>query len=300
MNFVTRLGWVGALAAWGAAVALIPTALVVAAGGAESPADSPRAVAARSDSATVGKLQHRRVLKTLGIPALKDVALAPVFKTGFEREKDLARFYVTPQSALTRHEVRRGSAHRGRRAHVAWLTGALGSEPVDGPNHRGYPTIQLQKTPSGACSTPCLVQLWARINKWDLQRGEWLSLATFSADPSNRWSRVITVNVGWEGWLHLFHVPDHGIAQRKLQRTDVPFPSGRWVRITVWLNLDAKHGAAAVWQDGRLMSAARVRGGDDTLDQMHFGLYAPPSVTHGVVRTDDVAVFRVRKRTRRD
>ena len=39
------------------------------------------------------------------------------------------------------------------------------------------------------------------------------------------------------------------------------------------------------------MSAARVRGGDGTLDQLHFGLYAPPSVDGGVVRNDDIAVF---------
>ncbi len=46
------------------------------------------------------------------------------------------------------------------------------------------------------------------------------------------------------------------------------------------------------------MSAARVRGGDDTLDQLHFGLYAPPSLKSGVVRNDDLAIFRVRPKRR--
>lgn len=281
---MTRSDGTGWSVARCAAALLIPAALVAAAAPASGARTHPR----------VRPLEHRPVLRSLGIPPLKAVTLAPVFRTGFERDRDLAGFYATPQSPMTRHEVQRGRVHRGRRAHVGWLTGAIGSEPVDGPNHRGYPTIQLQRTARGACSTPCLVQFWARINGWDLKRGEWLSLATFSSDGSNRWSRVITVNVGWEGWLHLFHVPDHGVARRRLQRTDVPFPPRRWVRITVWLDLDAKHGAAAVWQDGRLMSVARVRGGDGTLDQMHFGLYAPPSVTHGVVRNDDVAVYRAR------
>jgi hypothetical protein len=255
-----------------------------------APGTSP---AASASPARVGKLEHHRVLQRLGIPRRAAMRLSPVFRTGFERDEALAGFYVTPQSPMTRHEVRTGDAHRGHRAHVAWLTGQTGAEPVDGPNHRGYPTIQLQRRPAGACVSPCLVQFWARLDDVDLERGEWMSLATLSPDPSDRWSRVVTVNVGWEGWLHLFHVPDQGAGQRALQRTDVPFPRGRWVRITIWLDVDPMHGAAAVWQDGRLMSAARVRGGDGTLDQLHFGLYAPPSLTRGVVRNDDIAVFRV-------
>ena len=253
----------------------------------------PASAYAASPPARVGKLEHHRVLHQLGIPRRGAMRLTRVFRTGFERDEDLAGFYVTPQSPMTRHAVQQGGAHRGRRAHVGWLTGQTGPEPVDGPNHRGYPTIQLQKRAPGACVAPCLVQFWARVDDVDLQRGEWLSLATLSPDASDRWSRVVTINVGWEGWLHLFHVPDQGAGERALQRTDVPFPRGRWVRITIWLDLDPRHGAAAVWQNGWLMSAARVRGGDGTLDQLHFGLYAPPSLTRGVVRNDDIAVFHV-------
>src|SRR5690349_3075273 len=69
-------------------------------------------------------------LRQLGIPPLHKLRLRPVFRTGFERDSDLAGFYVTPQSPLTRHEIRSSGAHRGRRAHVAWLTGATGQEPV--------------------------------------------------------------------------------------------------------------------------------------------------------------------------
>jgi hypothetical protein len=242
----------------------------------------------------VGPLERHPVLRQLGVPRWSTLRTEPVFRTGFERPGDLAGFYATPQSPLTHHEVQVGGAHRGRRAHLAWLTGRAGVEPVDGPNHRGYPTIQLQKRPAGACQTPCLVQFWVRIDGWDLHRGEWLSLATLSPDASDRWARVVTVNVGWEGWLHLFHVPTQGAGQRAFQRTDLPFPSGRWVRVTVWLDLQPEHGAAAVWQDGRLVSAARVSGGDGSLDQLHFGLYASPALTHGVVRNDDIKVVRVR------
>ena len=241
----------------------------------------------------VAPLGRDPVLDTLGIPALDQMTLTPVFASGFESDADFAGFYVTPQSAMTHHGVRTGGAHSGDRAHVGWLTGVTGTEPVDGPNHRGYPTIQLQRRPVQTCATPCLIEFWARLDDVSLQRGEWFSLATFSSDPSDRWARVVTVNVGWEGWLHLFHVPDQGIGERELQRTDVPFPQGRWVRITTWLDFNPDHGSAAVWQDGVLVSAARVRGGDGSLDQMHFGLYAPPSLTHGTVANDDIAVYRV-------
>ena len=266
-------------------------------GAAASSAAPGTAVAARKH-VKVARLEAHPILKILGIPRMRTVRLLPRFTTGFERDADLAGFYATPQSPLTRHEVQRGNAHSGERAHVGWLTGATGIEPIDGPNHRGYPTIQLQKTASGPCPTPCLAEFWARVDGFDIKRGEWLSLATFSPDGTDRWSRVITVNVGWEGWLHLFHVPDQNLGQRAFQRTDLLFPRGRWVRVTTWLDLHPDHGAAAVWQDGSLVSAARVRGGDGSLDQMHFGLYAHPALTSGSVRNDDVSVLRARRRVK--
>jgi hypothetical protein len=256
------------------------------------------AVAAAPEAGAAGQLERHPVLRELGIPPLRALGLEPVFRTGFERDSDLAGFYVTPQSPLTRHEVRSGEAHRGLRAHVAWLTGAVGSEPVDGPNHRGYPTIPLQRRPRGPCRTPCLIRFWARVDGFALDPGEWLSLATATPDPSDRWSRVVTVNVGWEGWLHLFHVPDQGLGERAFQRTDRPFPRGRWVRVTIWLDLAPTGGSAAVWQNRRLVSAAPVRGGDGTLDQLHFGLYAAPSLTSGVVWNDDIAIFSARRKRR--
>jgi hypothetical protein len=241
----------------------------------------------------VAPLEHRPVLELLGIPPLDDVTLTRVYTTGFEHDSALAGFYVTPQSPMTRHEIRTGDARTGQRSHIAWLTGVVGEEPVDGPNHRGYPTIQLQQRPVGTCVTPCLVELWVRLDDVQLDPGEWFSFATYSSDPSNQWSRVVTVNVGWQGWLHLFHVPTHGVGDWEFQRTDVAFPQGRWVRITTWIDLDPMGGAAAVWQDGVLVSAARVQGGDGSLDQMHFGLYAPPSLTSASVENDDLAVYRV-------
>jgi hypothetical protein len=96
----------------------------------------------------------------------------------------------------------------------------------------------------------------------------------------------------------LFHVPDQGMGKWELQRTDIPFPQNRWVRITTWLDLDTGGGAAAVWQDGVLVSAARVNGGDGSLEQMHFGLYAAPSLTSATVMNDDISVSQVTPRSK--
>jgi hypothetical protein len=252
------------------------------------------AATALAGCSPVAPLHHEDVLDTLGIPSLDRVALTPVYSTGFEHDTDFAGFYVTPQSPYTRHDVRSGVGHSGGRAHVAWLTGAIGAEPVDGPNHRGYPTIQLQKRGT-TCTTPCVVQAWVRIDDFTLRPGDWLSLATFSTDSSDRWTPVVTVNIGSEGWLSLFHVPTQGLGVRQFQRTDLPFPRGQWVRITTWLDL-GEDGAVAVWQDGVLVSAARFRGGDGSLDQMHFGLYAAPSVVTGTVMNDDITVYSARPR----
>lgn len=120
------------------------------------------------------------------------------------------------------------------------------------------------------------------------EQGEWFSLATFSTSPPNNWGRVVTVNVGYEGWLHTFHVPNHGEGVREFQTAEA-FPLHEWVRVTTYLDL-RPDGVIAVWQDGRLASIARVVGGSGDLVEAHFGLYAPPSLTAGSVFNDDLTI----------
>ena len=47
----------------------------------------------------------------------------------------------------------------------------------------------------------------------------------------------------------------------------------------------------ATWQDGTLTSAARIEGGTGTLEQAHFGLYAPPDLLAGTVFNDDLTIW---------
>jgi hypothetical protein len=74
-----------------AAVLLVPVAL----GASPTPSAS-------ASPAGVGKLEHRPVLEQLGVPRRRAMRLAPLFRTGFERDEDLAGFYPS----LTRGVVR--------------------------------------------------------------------------------------------------------------------------------------------------------------------------------------------------
>ncbi|MDO8391857.1 MAG: hypothetical protein Q7V57_15385 [Actinomycetota bacterium] len=235
-------------------------------------------------------LEMTPLLRDLGVVDPSVATARQVFAMGFESDGEWGASYVTPQSATTRHERWQQVVHSGEWAHTGWLTGEESTEPErDGPNHRGYPTLQFDRIGAGACASPCVVDLWVWLDA-NLGPGQWFSLATLSLDPSDRWSRVITVNVGVEGWLHLGHVPVTGAAERAYQ-TDAPFPMRQWVRVTTYL--DARPGGVAVvWQDGVVASAARLDGvAGGLVPQAHFGLYAPPDLLAGRVVDDDLTVW---------
>jgi hypothetical protein len=279
--------------------ALVVGALVTACAGRPESATTWRSPSTDSRvSSPLHSLARRPVLDELGIPEWHRFAPKLFFRMGFETADEAAPSYVTPQSEATRHERWSKVVHSGSWAETGWLTGAPPSTPeVDGPNHRGYPTIQFPRMGIGACVTPCVVDLWVWLDA-RFTSGEWFSLATFALEPSDRWARVVTVNVGSGGTLSVFHVPVQGRGVRAFQ-TDDPFPMRRWVRLTTYLDLGAKGGVAAVWQDGKLASVARVRGGDGMLAQAHFGLYAPPQLVTGRVVNDDISVWRVERQGRR-
>ncbi len=233
-------------------------------------------------------LERAGALDTLGIPDLGAARRTVMFHTGFESVGDIGSSHVTPQSETTRHGLTSEKVHTGTLAHKGWLTGVAPTVPeVDGPNHRGYPTIHLGNL-GGECRDACLVELWVWIDV-TLVPGQWLSVGTFTADTSNQWLPVVTVNVGSDGTLSVFHVPSHGMAEREFQTT-APFPMRRWVRVSTYIDL-RPDGAIATWQDGTLTSAARIEGTTGTLQQVHFGLYAPPDLLSGVIYNDDLTIW---------
>jgi hypothetical protein len=213
---------------------------------------------------------------------------ARAFTTGFESFKDFAGMYVSPQTASTRHALVSSPRHAGQKAHCGWLTGPGTIADQDGPNHRGYPTVQLWRLPGGSFATPAVVDLWVWADV-TMKRGDWVSLATLSADASDRWNRVVTVNLDPGGWINVFHVPDQGKHVTEIE-THRPFPMRRWVHLTIAIDFDPGHGRISVFQDHQLVARARVNGGHGRLEQAHFGMYARPSLTSGKVCNDDLKI----------
>jgi hypothetical protein len=215
-------------------------------------------------------------------------ASARTFTTGFESIGDFAGMYISPQTASTRHALVTSPRHSGKLAHCGWLTGPGTSADTDGPNHRGYPTVQLWRLPGGGFATPAVVDIWVWADV-KMKRGDWVSLATLSADASDRWKRVVTVNLDPGGWVNVFHVPDQGqhITETETHR---PFPMRRWVHLTITIDFDPHHGRVTVLQDNTLVARARVNGGHGRLEQAHFGMYARPSLTSGKVCNDDLRI----------
>ncbi len=227
----------------------------------------------------------------LSVATLSNAAPLRTYSTGFESISDFAGFYIVPQDSkpTASHEQSREVVRSGSFSHKGWITGANPpSSFFVNNNHRGYPTIQLYKTPGGAFQTPVKIDFWVWLDM-DLKPGEWFSFATLDHTTKNTWDPVL-VNLNDKGFVELMHVPTNGQGRRDFQTTSVPFPMRRWVKLSIELHFDKNNGYAKVWQNGTLVSSAQVRTGNGLLTQAHFGLYAPPSMTSGVVYNDDLTI----------
>jgi hypothetical protein len=93
------------------------------------------------------------------------------------------------------------------------------------------------------------------------------------------------------------HVPLQGQQQRLFQVDSLLDPTGSllfsqksWVRIDILINFDPTTGYAKVWQNGKLISHAKVQGGNGTLAQAHFGLYAAAAIPSGIIYNDKLRI----------
>src|SRR4051794_34811266 len=229
-----------------------------------------------------------------GAPSSVAAVKAPprVFKSGFESAADFQGMYISPQTASTRHGLVPEPRYRGRFAHCGWLTGPGTLADKDGPNHRGYPTVQLAKLPGGGFKTPAVIKLWVWADV-AMKPGQWVSLATLTSDPSDAWNRVVTVNLDPGGWVNVFHVPVQGAHVTEIE-THRPFPMRRWVQLKIRIDFDPQHGFIEVFQDRMLVARAKVSGGAGRLEQAHFGMYAIPSLTAGKVCNDNLRITAAR------
>ncbi|MDO8603907.1 MAG: polysaccharide lyase [bacterium] len=216
-----------------------------------------------------------------------------VFKTSFESLDDFKGFYISPQNHQNSasHDFSTEQAKSGKYSHKGWIYKTNNPSTVfTNNNHRGYPTVQFNKTEGGAFKTPVLIEFWVWLDM-EIAKGEWFSFATLDHTNSTEWDAVL-VNLSDVGTVQLMHVPSNGKGTRTFQTTNIKFPMKKWVKLTICLNFDAEKGGAKVWQDDQLVSEANISKGrgDGFFTQAHFGLYAPPSISKGVVYNDDLII----------
>lgn len=224
-------------------------------------------------------------------PASDPQSLPRTFQTSFESVDDFQGFYIVPQNHMksASHALSSEKTRMGNNSHKGWIYAANPpSTLTQNNNHRAYPTIQLYKTAGGAYKTPVLIEFWVWLDV-NLSPGEWFSFATLDHTTSDSWDAVL-VNLSDQGFVHLMHVPYSGQGERTFQTSTLKFPMKQWVKLTVSLHFDSDRGYAKVWQDDQLVSQADVKRGAGFLTQAHFGLYAPPSLSSGVIYNDDLLI----------
>jgi hypothetical protein len=161
------------------------------------------------------------------------------FVTSFESIKDFADFYIVPQGykGTSWHGQSNEIVHSGTVSHKAWVVGANAPSTIwSNNNHRGYPTIQFHKTPGGSFKTPVDVVLWVWLDmplKARTGENEWFSFATFTNDATDAWHRTVLVNLSWDGFVHLMHVPEQGQHERIFQTQQIKFPQRQWVKLRI-------------------------------------------------------------------
>jgi hypothetical protein len=219
-----------------------------------------------------------------------------VFQSGFETAQDFSSFYTVPQNYqnAASNEFSTEQKHSGNGSHKGWIyaKGPTCAYPAN-CNHRGYPTVQLHKLPSGGFKTPVYIEFYSYLDLTFTSTQDWFSFATFSADASNNWTRVVLINTDIKGYAYLAHVPTHNQNVQTFQTTTILYPQKKWVKISACLDFDPNKGFAKVWQDDVLVSEATVQGTCSVLEQAHFGLYASPSFSSGAVYNDDLLIKEV-------
>ncbi|PIE85095.1 polysaccharide lyase [Candidatus Gracilibacteria bacterium] len=221
------------------------------------------------------------------------------FITSFESVKDFNDFYITPQNHLgtTFHELTNSNVHSGTYSHRAGIKGSnKASTSKVNNNHRGYSTVQFQKTKKGPFKTPCYVSLWVwvdmELNKDKKGEDDWLSFATFTDDETDNWARTVLVNLSANGFVHLQHTTNQGEQNSIFQTSTITFPQKQWVELKIFLDF-RDNGYAKVWQNGELVSYAKIGNITNKLSQAHFGLYSSPQISSGEVFNDDLKIIEV-------
>lgn len=176
------------------------------------------------------------------------------------------------------------------------------------------------------------LSVWADIDLYSSEDKSWFSLATFTSYYDTEWFRSYLINVDKNYRVHLMHVPTQGESRPDIfSGASIALPRRAWVKISAYIDYTTnnrfKSPFIAVWQDGTLVAASRfsdrvdpfgirpelrpkcLKSWDEKdvsaaermcglkyeggLAQMHFGMYAPPLLSSGVIYNDDLSVSEV-------
>jgi hypothetical protein len=187
-------------------------------------------------------------------------------------------------------------AHSGTRSHLS----AVGCTSAD--SHRIYGGIQFSgdtvlsgytNTGSGIDAPNGLViTYWSWLeapNGFDYD-GRWFSFMTANntcdwsdnvlgfglEDPTHRWVPAWVTSTGGS----VTYAP-----------TRAPFPFGRWVRTTVYLNYYT--GVMRSWQDGAEQFTANFRRNSNRICHFHWGLYAGAVISSLTLFEDDFSIHKL-------
>ena len=230
------------------------------------------------------------------------------FTSSFEQIDDFKNFYIAPGEAYASfQELTTEKVYDGTYAHKAEIVEARATDN-DGTTylpHRAYPTIQLYKLNEGAFRTPCLISLYVYLDMELQQRpaghiNDWFSFVTLTPDASDQWARTVGINLVYDHYVHLMHVPQQGKSIYIYQATSANdtngerlFKNKQWNRLDVLIDFSATNGYAKVWLNKQLVSHATVEGGHGKLEQAHFGLYASAALDSGVIYNDKLRIVEV-------
>jgi hypothetical protein len=207
-----------------------------------------------------------------------DFRISRVYRTSFEHVEDFFGSFIVAQPHLgtTYHELSPARVVSGANAHHAWMQGTNVVRPGENTNHRGYPTLQFQRTPEGPFRDRVLIELsvWLDVQLAVGADRDWFSFATLCSYEDDVWARVFGVNVGTQGFVHLMHVPGQLQSNHDIFQTDsIRFPMRQWVRLSILIDYGTNNAYgspyAVVWQDGQRVSAARFnpRADPSTVDR---------------------------------
>jgi hypothetical protein len=284
--------------------------------------------------APIGPRSVAEIQALIGEPALT-VGRTVFF--GFESEEEFADFYITPSPHLgtTWHE-RASAAFAGSSSHHAWIDGTNPVIPGENTNHRGYPTVQFQKTAGGPLQGLVLIELmvWLNIELRRQEGMDWFSFVTVTSYGDDFWQRTLLFNVDSDGLTRLMHVPGQQQRILDLFQSDAVFPMREWAKVTMLLDFTSANTAGApylkAWVNEQPVSAARfdpridprtvdrslwppcLDGWDEqSLDdaearcglqylggvaQVHLGMYAPPLISRGDVYNDELYFYELERR----